>query len=154
MPPPLQPGKIAMHRSASGILMGLVASLFFYMEVAIGSDALDATNALEGKVFVGHTGPLGSTAIDGEDEIVFKNGRFLSTACTNWGFDAPPYRATVRPDGIYFEALTRSPQHGQIQWRGVVTGNTLNATYLWTKHRWYWFDAREERRFQGKLKVD
>jgi hypothetical protein len=135
-------------------LILLVASLLFSSKTAIGSEASDAAGALEGKVFVGHTGPLSSTAIDGEDEIVFKNGRFLSTACINWGFDSPPYRATVKPDGIHFEALTRSPRHGQILWRGVVSGNILEATYLWTKERWYWFDVREERRFEGKLRVD
>lgn len=143
-----------MERKWSGRLFGLVGSLFLLAGVATGSEPPDAAAALEGKAFVGHTGPLGSTAIDGEDEIIFKNGRFQSTACTNWGFDSPPYRATVKPDGIHFDALTRSPRHGQIQWRGVLSGNTLEATYLWTKQRWYWFDAREERRFKGKLKAD
>jgi hypothetical protein len=138
----------------SGVLIALLASLCFALGVSIGSEAVNAADALEGKVFVGHTGPAGSTAIDGEDEIIFKNGRFLSTSCNNWGFDSPPYRASVEPDGIHFEAVTKSPRHGQIQWRGVVTGNTLEATYLWTKQRWYWFDAHEERRFKGKLKVD
>jgi hypothetical protein len=143
-----------METKWPGTVMGLLASLVFCMGVAIGGETVDINGALEGKVFVGHTGPLGSTAIDGEDEIIFKNGRFLSTACNTWGFESAPYRATVMPDGIHFEALTHSPRHGQIHWRGVVVGNTLEATYLWTKHRWYWFDAREERRFEGKLKVE
>jgi hypothetical protein len=137
-----------------GTLIALWVSLICSGGAAVSSEATDAAIAIEGKVFVGHTGPLNSTAIDGEDEIVFKNGRFLSTACINWGFDSPPYRATVKPDGIHFEALTQSPRHGQILWRGVVSGNILEATYLWTKERWYWFDAREERRFKGKLRVD
>lgn len=143
-----------MERKWSGILVGLLAPLLFSNPIAIGSEAVEIIGALEGKVFIGHTGPLDSTAIDGEDEIIFKNGRFLSNACNTWGFDSAPYRATVKPDGIYFEALTQSPRHGQIQWRGVVVGNTLEATYLWTKPRWYWFDAREERRFKGKLKAE
>jgi hypothetical protein len=143
-----------MQRKWPGTVMGLLASLVFSMGAAFGGEAPAINGTLEGKVFVGHTGPLGSTAIDGEDEIIFKNGRFLSTACNNWGFGSAPYQAAVKPDGIHFEALTRSPRHGQIQWRGVMAGNTLEATYLWTKHRWYWFDAREERRFEGKLKVE
>jgi len=143
-----------MERKWSGIFMGLLAALLLPVEGAIGSEAIDINVGLEGKVFVGHTGPLGSTAIDGEDEIIFKNGRFLSSACNTWGFEPAPYKATVKPDGIHFEALTRSPRHGQIQWQGVVVGNTLEATYLWTKQRWYWFDAREERRFKGKAKVE
>jgi hypothetical protein len=35
-----------------------------------------------------------------------------------------------------------------------VSGDAINATYLWTKERWYWFDAREERWFKGKLRAE
>jgi hypothetical protein len=57
-------------------------------------------------------------------------------------------------DGIHFKSLAKSPKHGQILWQGIVSGGTITATYLWTKERWYWFDAREERWFRGKLKPE
>jgi hypothetical protein len=109
---------------------------------------------LDGLVFVGHTGPLDGSAIDGEDEIIFRNGRFRSTACDTWGFNSPAYTVTREGDMIHFQAVTTSPRHGQIQWRGTVKGDVLEASYLWTKARWYWFDAREERRFRGTIKRD
>jgi hypothetical protein len=120
---------------------------------ALADGASDAMAILEGKVFVGHTGPLNGP-VDGEDEVVFRNNRFLSTACDKWGFGSAVYTATVQPDGVHFTALTKSPKHGQILWKGVVSADTLNATYLWTKQRWYWFDAREERWFKGKLRAE
>ena len=112
-----------------------------------GAEAL-----LEGLIFVGHTGPIDGSAVDGEDEVLFRNGRFLSTACNTWGFDSAAYTAESTADGIRFQAVTTSPKHGRIHWQGVVTGDRMQATYLWTKARWYWFDAREERRFEGRIK--
>ena len=120
---------------------------------AMGDDASDAMGMLEGKVFVGHTGPQAGL-VNGEDEVVFRNSRFLSTACNKWGFDSAVYTATVQPDGIHFTSVTNSPKHGHIFWKGVVSGDAINATYLWTKERWYWFDAREERWFKGKLRAE
>jgi hypothetical protein len=131
------------------LLLGLV----LLQTTAMGDDAIDAIAMLEGKVFVGHTGPLNGP-VNGEDEVVFRNSRFLSTACDKWGFDSAVYTATIQPDGIHFTAVTKSPKHGQILWNGVVFDDNINATYLWTKERWYWFDAREERWFKGKLRAE
>jgi hypothetical protein len=128
-------------------------SLVLLQTTAIGDDAGDAMAMLEGKTFVGHTGPLNGP-VNGEDEVVFRNSRFLSTACDKWGFDSAVYTATLQPNGIHFTSVTKSPKHGQILWQGVVSGDTMNATYLWTKERWYWLDAREERWFKGKLRVE
>jgi len=130
----------------------LLPGLVLLRTTAIGDDASNAMAMLEGKVFVGHTGPLNGPE-NGEDEVVFRNSRFLSTACDKWGFDSSGYEATVQPDGIHFTSVTKSPKHGQILWKGVVSGDTINATYLWTKERWYWFNAREERWFKGKLRA-
>jgi hypothetical protein len=131
----------------------LLLGVALFYATAIGDDAGMAMAVLEGKVFVGHTGPLNGP-VNGEDEVVFKNSRFLSTACDKWGFDSAGYTATVQPDGIHFTSVTKSPKHGQISWKGVVSGDTMNATYLWTKERWYWFNAREERWFKGRLRVE
>jgi len=142
-----------MKRKWFGTLIALLASLILFRGAALCSEATDAAIALEGKVFVGHTGPLNGP-VNGEDEIVFRNGRFLSTACDKWGFESAAYTVTVQPDGIHFISITKSPKHGQIQWQGVVKGDTMTATYLWTKERWYWFDAREERWFEGTLRPE
>lgn len=106
---------------------------------------------LDGMVFVGHVGPKGEGA-NGEDEVVFEKGRFLSTGCSKYGFERAPYSATRNGSRIEFEAVTRSPKHGEIHWRGFVMGKKLTATYVWTKERWYWLDAHEENWFRGELK--
>ena len=33
-----------------------------------------------------------------------------------------------------------------------LEGDALEATYVWTKERWYWKDAHEEKWFKGSLK--
>jgi len=108
---------------------------------------------LDGRVFVGHVGPKNGEA-NGEDEVVFQSGQFLSTSCSKYGFKSAPYSASQKGEGIIFDAVTHSPKHGQIVWNGKIENGRITATYLWTKERWYWFDAHEENWFKGQLKTD
>jgi hypothetical protein len=118
-----------------------------------GGSPVSVRGVLDGKVFVGHVGPRGGEA-NGEDELVFQNGRLLSTSCSKYGFESGPYEASRQGETVVFEALTRSPRHGQIFWKGKVSGDRAQAEYLWTKKRWYWFDAREEHWFEGRLQTE
>ena len=121
---------------------------------ALGTDHAKApSGSLDGKVFVGHIGPKGGKA-DGQDEIVFLNGQFLSTGCSEYGFGSAPYDVSASGDRVAFKAVTLSPKHGQIEWEGQIQGDRLEATYLWTKKRWYWFDAHEEHWFKGRLRTE
>jgi hypothetical protein len=131
----------------------MVTAASLFPASATGSDDDPVLALLEGKTFVGGTGPMNEPG-DSEDEVGFRNGRFLSISCSRWGFDPAAYQATIQMDGIHFKSLAKSPKHGQILWQGIVSGGTITATYLWTKERWYWFDAREERWFRGKLKPE
>ncbi len=118
-----------------------------------GANPVPAPGALDGRVFVGHVGPKGGRA-NGEDELVFQNGRLLSTSCSKYGFESGPYEAFRQGEEIVFKAVTRSPRHGEISWEGTVSGNRAFAAYLWTKERWYWFDAHEEHWFEGRLQTE
>ena len=123
-------------------------------EESIGADTLNRNSGIvDGMVFIGHIGPKDGEA-NGEDEVVFQNGQFLSTSCTKYGFRSAPYIASHDGDRIVFKAVTHSPKHGTINWEGQIVGNRLEATYLWTKERWYWFDANEENWFKGHLKAE
>jgi hypothetical protein len=113
--------------------------------------AQDALGILDGKIFVGDIGDKGKAASD-KDEINFKNGRFHSVGCDEWGFGDASYTASKDGDSIRFHAITVSPKDGQIEWDGVVKGDSLEAKYVWTKERWYWKDAHEEKWFKGNLK--
>lgn len=112
--------------------------------VVIGADPLNnEAGILDGMVFVGHVGPKGSKA-NGEDEVVFQDGQFLSTSCSKYGFGSAPYTAFRKDNYINFTAVTHSPKNGQIHWHGKVVGEKIEASYTWRKERWYWFDANEE----------
>ncbi len=142
-----------MNRFLSSVFCLVFLAGFLLVENAVpaASDS-DDSHPLEGMVFIGYAGPKGEDA-DGEDQIIFRDGLFLSTSCVKYGFETAPYTAVQKTDGIHFESVVVSPDHGVIEWKGVVRDDRAEATFLWTKKRWYWFDAHEESWFEGKLKA-
>jgi len=131
-------------------IVGLLTTVSY--GVSIGADTVNRNvGIIDGMVFIGHVGPKDGEA-NGEDEVVFQNGKFLSTSCSKYGFRSAPYSASQDGDRIVFKAITHSPEHGKINWEGQIVGNRIEATYLWTKERWYWFDANEENWFRGQIK--
>jgi len=82
---------------------------------------------LDGRDFVGIVLERGKTAGDA-DTIIFKDGRFRSTACDRYDYGDGPYTAKTAGDGVMFEAKTESPKYGQLLWRGVVRGHRLDGT--------------------------
>ena len=114
--------------------------------------ALELSHLLDGKTFTGFNGEKGQELDPNEEEeIVFDNGRFVSTTCNKYNFSDVAYFAEKAGDGIHFEAVTLSPTHGKIEWQGVVQGNQADVTFVWTKERWYW-NTHREYWFKGFLK--
>lgn len=107
--------------------------------------------ALDGMVFVGPTGLQGHK-VEEYDEVHFNNGELFSSGCAIWGFKSGSYTTETTADGLTFTATTLSPGNGKIVWEGVIQGDEINATYVWTKERWWWRDARQVKWFKGKLK--
>ncbi len=105
--------------------------------LAIGAHHESAGGALDGKTFVVQQGEKGKEA-KGTDTLVFKDGKFRSVECDQYGFSEAPYMATVEGDTIKFVADTTSEKKGKIHWEGTVQGNKIHATYVWTdKSHWY-----------------
>ncbi len=125
----------------------LVGATAFGVVTAV---AQETPGALDNKIFVGSKGDKGKEA-SGQDEIRFMNGRFRSVSCDKWGFNDAPYTTTTDGDLIRFQAVTVSPKHGKMEWGGTVKGDAMEATYVWTKKRWYWKDAHMEKWFKGSL---
>src|SRR4030066_1725536 len=75
-------------------------------------------NLLDGKTFLAQSGEKGKKASN-KDTIVFRDGRFLSEGCIQWGFGDAAYAAGVEGDGIRFQARTVSPTHGAMAWNGL-----------------------------------
>jgi hypothetical protein len=139
------------HIVAISMVCLFMAGASFVTPPATSSDK-DAV-VLDGMVFVGHVGPVGKAA-NGEDEIVFQDGLFLSTSCVKYGFGTAPYEAHREGDVIVFSATVKSSKHGQIEWHGTIRGEEIQASYTWTKDRWYWFDANEQNWLKATLKKD
>jgi len=83
--------------------------------------------------------------VSAEEKLVFSNGRFASEACRKFGFRDAPYWVRVEGDTIHFLAETASEENGTMRWVGTVTDGKVNASLVWTKHRWYWTIEREFR---------
>ena len=114
--------------------------------------SVSGANLLDGLAFVGKNGERGGPLDPDEDEeIVFRNGMFTSVSCEPYNFNSSEYSAEAVGDAIHFSAVTESPSHGKISWKGKVVGDTATMEFVWTKERWYW-DTRKEYWFMGKLK--
>jgi hypothetical protein len=100
------------------------------------------SHLLDGKKFVGPTGEKGKK-VHHEDVLKFSDGKFTSSECFQYGFKGGPYTTAIEGDTIHFQAVTISPTHGKMAWRGTLQGDTLNVTYSWTKERWFWTTYRE-----------
>ena len=106
-----------------------VRSLFIpSLCMAVASEpALASRGALDGRNFDGIVLECGKTSGDA-DTLIFKGGRFRSTACDQYGYGDGPYTATRSGETVVFEAETESPQYGKLLWKGVVRGPRLDGT--------------------------
>jgi hypothetical protein len=102
---------------------------------------------LDGATFVGTMTEKGKTKAD-QDQLVFKDGKFRSTACDAYGFTETPYTAAVSDVDTRFEAVAASPKEGTMTWKGTVKGNTIEGTADWVKKG----QADMHYTFKGKLK--
>ena len=89
--------------------------------------ALASRGALDGRNFDGIVLECGKTSGDA-DTLTFKDGRFRSSACDQYGYGAGVYTATQSGDAVAFEAETESPKYGKLLWKGVVRGARLDGT--------------------------
>jgi hypothetical protein len=89
--------------------------------------AFAENNALDGRKFEGVFIERGKTSGDA-DTLVFKNGRFRSVACDQYGYSDAAYRTSSLGDMTRFEAETESAKYGKLLWTGVVRGGKLDAT--------------------------
>jgi hypothetical protein len=64
-----------------------------------------------------------------KDTLVFKSGRFESTACTALGFpEWTEYRGTAESDGVGFDVTTHHPKGTSVVWHGTVRGSRVSGT--------------------------
>ena len=95
------------------------------------------TDSMQGMQFAGPLAVKDETNPP-NDVLSFKDGEFSSKACHRYGFTAAPYWVRRDDDGLHFRAELTSPENGTMRFEGIYDGETLQATALWTKERWYW----------------
>ena len=83
---------------------------------------------LDGRNFAGIVLECGKTEGDA-DTLIFKGGRFRSTACDKYEYGDGAYTAAAADGGVRFKAQTESPKYGQLLWVGVVRGKRLDASF-------------------------
>lgn len=113
-----------MVRKFTGPLFALLT-----FSVAAPGAGLAQSGPLDGKSFVGTFVEKGKTKGDA-DTLVFKDGRFRSLACDQYGYGDAPYTAIKEGDVIRFEAETESSRYGKLIWKGIVRGEQLESTAL------------------------
>jgi hypothetical protein len=112
--------------------LGLRWLLVVVLALMVGGVGLVYAQAgvLDGKNFLGDFGKKGQNA-QAKDEIIFKDGKFRSTACDPYGFGDAPYTTKVVGEAVAFEAETVSPKNGKMKWTGTVKGDQIEATFTW-----------------------
>jgi len=88
-----------------------------------------AAGNLDGRSFQGVFLERGKTSGDA-DTLIFKDGRFRSSACDKYGYSDAAYKTSAEGDTVRFEAETQSAKYGKLLWNGVVRGGKLDATVM------------------------
>lgn len=104
---------------------------------------------LDDKVFIGRYKENHISNVK-EEEIKFIDGELHSMVYARKGFTKGVYTAVVKQDGIHFEVFTVSPEQGTIDWRGIVSGDSLVMTYQWRKKGWL-TDTVRDYSFNGTI---
>lgn len=104
------------------------------------------TLQLDGLKFVGPFGAEGETNPK-QDAFTFKDGRFSTASCLEWGFTPAPFWTRRDAQGLHFLAELTSPDHGTMRYEGVFDGKKLTVVGYWKKERWYW---TVERTYRGE----
>jgi hypothetical protein len=99
------------------------------LATAIVFPAFAETSALDGRSFEGVFIQRGKTSGDA-DTLVFKDGRFRSSACDRYGYSDAAYKTAAAGDMTRFEAETQSAKYGRLVWSGVVRAGKLDATAM------------------------
>lgn len=92
---------------------------------------------LEGLRFVGPFGAEGE-AKPKQDTFTFKDGKFATASCLEWGFVPAPFWTRRDSNGVHFLAELESPEHGTLRYEGMYDGKELSIVGYWKKERWYW----------------
>ncbi len=67
------------------------------------------------------------------DSLIFAEGTFDSTGCRQYGFARTPYTVERKGEAWHFAAEAKSEKEGTNRWKGIVSGNHIAGTLVWSK---------------------
>jgi hypothetical protein len=142
-------------KGGRSMLNRLTIKCVFYVSLSLiwllGPAGVAAQNSLlDGRSYIGQSEEKHKKKVT-EDELSFRNGKLHSSGFDQRGFAEGDYTAIAIDEEIFFEAKTMSPKHGDIEWSGVVIGDTIQVDYLWLKRGWL-TDTEKVYSFKGTLK--
>ena len=106
------------------------------LAVALAAPALacaaSGSAGIDGKTYTGTLTKQGETQGD-PDDFVFKEGKFVSTACAGFGFKPALY--TTQQDGknLRFTAISETDNGVHMKWNGTIVDDHLEATAQWQR---------------------
>jgi hypothetical protein len=95
-----------------------------------GSTGGAKAQPLDGKKFAVTLTPDGQAPMS--DDLIFKDGVFESTVCTNAGFAKSAYSTRLVAGGVAFDVQCDSPEYGHNDWHGVAAGDHIEGTCVRT----------------------
>ncbi|MEY4730024.1 MAG: hypothetical protein RL020_1182 [Pseudomonadota bacterium] len=106
-----------------------IISVLLPLFLAAQPFALAQTGALDGKTFVAELGVKGKSAHEKADVISFKEGKFHSSSCDQYGYSQGTYTVAASGDAATFDVETVSESDGKLQWHGTVKGAEIEGKY-------------------------
>jgi len=94
--------------------------------------AASDTAAVDGKTYTGTLTKQGETQGD-PDDFVFKDGKFISTACAGFGFKPASYTTQQEGKRLVFTATSETDNGVHMQWKGTIVDDHLEATAQWQR---------------------
>jgi len=89
--------------------------------------AAAGAGVLDGKVASGELGKSGEKKGD-KDELTFKDGKFVSSACVADGFRETAYTATEKDGVVTFVSTATNAKAETMSWTGTIKQGVLEAT--------------------------
>jgi hypothetical protein len=120
----------------------LFAILFGVVTATGNAWAQSAASLLDGRTFHGEILD-DKGVVRSKDVLTFKEGKFYSTTCAQFGFSAMPYWTRVEGETVHFLVEAANPESGRMLFKGSIRGERVEWKGVWTKERWYWSIHRE-----------
>jgi hypothetical protein len=96
-------------------------------EHPMANPAAAGAGRLDGKVFAAELVKAGEKSGD-KDQLTFKGGKFLSSACVQFGFHEAPYTATEKDGVITFSSNPTNADGETMSWTGTIKQGVVEGT--------------------------